>query len=73
MNDDLVDLVNKSSKEKGIGNRLYGIKKINGIVHCKIVDSDYPVYWISLHELCSFHEKIIQGWINTGGEIDGEH
>lgn len=67
---DLLLLINESSKNKGLGNRLYGLRRKNGVIEGKIVEGEREEYWIPKCRLCSYHEKLIDKWEVLQGYCD---
>lgn len=72
MNQELIQLVNDTSQNQRILNKLFGIRLLDGRIQGKIVDGANPVYWRDISELCVLHQNIIKNWIALGGEIEGE-
>lgn len=65
---DLLDFINKSSKDKNICNRLYGIRRVNGVIEGRILPEYNEVYWLPKHQLCPYHEKLIDKWFALNPE-----
>lgn len=59
---DLLIYINEQSKKKGLVNRLYAIKKINGKIFGRVCLEGQEVYWLPKCQLCSYHEKLIDAW-----------
>ena len=66
--EDLISFINKSSKNKGLINCLYGIKRINGVIHGLIMEEDKPMFLIPKHQLCTYHELLIDKWFEINKE-----
>ena len=60
--DGLLEVVNKITKDNGLLNKLYGIKRINGTIHGRISPDDEEVYWLPKSQLCTLHERLIDTW-----------
>lgn len=69
LNNDCLEFVNSQCSLKRTL-KLYGIKKVNGHVYGLIDPRDEETFWLPKCQLCTFHEKWIDKWIQLGGEID---
>lgn len=54
-----MNFVNKSSEEKQILNRLYGLKNIHGKIYGQVVKNKEEC-WLPLEQLCTYHEMLIK-------------
>jgi hypothetical protein len=70
MNEELISYVNEQSKENGIINRIYGIRRNGNAIEALILDDDKPMFWFNKVQLCRFHERLIDKWIELGGKIE---
>jgi hypothetical protein len=70
MNEDLLVLVNDHLKSKNLVNRIWGVRKKQGQVECRICPEDKEIFWLSLFQNCIEVEKFINNYMNLGGEIE---
>lgn len=62
---ELMDFVNKCTKERKCVNKIYGIKEVDGEILYQIVHKDDPRVWVPKHNLSIYQEKLINKWMNT--------
>lgn len=72
MTSDIIDFVNKSSRDEGIANRLFGAKKFFGSYHFRIMEKDEDQFYLPIYELCPIHEKLIKKALQMGMTFDDE-
>lgn len=69
-NEELLNWIDKVRHEKRYVNILYGVRMGEYGIEGLIDNSGKDHFWLVKHQLCQFHEEMIDKWIYMGGTIE---